>query len=267
MSTGMFAANGAVRKCSSIACAPASRSRKLSGPIASINDRPIADHIEYRPPTQSQNANMFAVSMPNSETFSAFVDTATKCLATAASSSPNASSSHARAARAFVSVSRVVNVFDEMMNSVSAASRPRNASTRSAPSTFETNRNCISARLYGAQRVIGHRGPEVAAADADVHDVADRPTGVTDAGFRRGSNRRTPTSVAARLAPRRRGRPRRRRARVPGGMRSATCNTDRSSVTLMWSPRNMASIRARRPRASTSSRSNRNVSASTRCLA
>ena len=30
----------------SIACAPASSSRKLCGPIASINDKPIADHIE-----------------------------------------------------------------------------------------------------------------------------------------------------------------------------------------------------------------------------
>jgi hypothetical protein len=33
----------------------------------------------------------------------------------------------------------VVNVFDEMMNNDSAGSRPRVASTKSAPSTFETN--------------------------------------------------------------------------------------------------------------------------------
>ena len=52
-------------------------------------DSPIAESIEYRPPTQSQNPNMFAVSMPNLATRSALVDTATKCLATA-SSAPRA---------------------------------------------------------------------------------------------------------------------------------------------------------------------------------
>ena len=62
---------------------------------------------------------MFAVSIPNSATFSAFVDTATKWRATAASSPPSWSSSQSRAEVAFVIVSSVVNVFDETMNSVS----------------------------------------------------------------------------------------------------------------------------------------------------
>ena len=83
MRTGRFWSSGAVRKCSSIARKPASSSRKSSGPIAIISDRPIAESIEYRPPTQSQNPNMFVVSMPNSRTLSALVDTATKCFATA----------------------------------------------------------------------------------------------------------------------------------------------------------------------------------------
>src|SRR5262249_13053988 len=34
-------------------------------PMASMVESPIAEVIEYRPPTQSQNPNMFAVSMPN----------------------------------------------------------------------------------------------------------------------------------------------------------------------------------------------------------
>ena len=46
--------------------------------------------------------------MPNSETRSAFVETATKCAATA--SSPSAATNHDRAVRAFVSVSIVPNV-------------------------------------------------------------------------------------------------------------------------------------------------------------
>ncbi len=82
---------------------------------------------------------MFAGSMPKSVTFSSAVDTATKCRSTAASS-PSPATSQSRALRAFVSVSIVPNVFDEMMNSVVAGSRSRVASATSAPSTFETNR-------------------------------------------------------------------------------------------------------------------------------
>src|SRR2546422_2444227 len=42
-STGRLRSNGAVRKCSSIWWKPSSRARKLSGPTASIVDRPIAE--------------------------------------------------------------------------------------------------------------------------------------------------------------------------------------------------------------------------------
>ena len=46
ISTGMLRSNGAVRKCSSIAWKPASISRKRSGPMASISDRPMAESNE-----------------------------------------------------------------------------------------------------------------------------------------------------------------------------------------------------------------------------
>src|SRR5216683_6024605 len=105
--------------------------------------RPIAESIEYRPPTQSQNPNMLAVSMPNFATRSALVDTATKCLATA-SSDPSADTTQSLADVALVSVSSVPNVLDEMMNSVSAASRSRTASAKSVESTLDTNRNVMS---------------------------------------------------------------------------------------------------------------------------
>ena len=86
---------------------------------------------------------MFAVSMPNSATPSALVETATKCFAIAASS-PSALSSHSRAVRALVIVSRVVKVFEQTMNSVSAGSRSRVASAKSVPSTLETKRKLSS---------------------------------------------------------------------------------------------------------------------------
>jgi len=75
------------------------------------------------------------------------VETATKCLATKAESPPRPESDHWRALRAFVMVSSVVNVFDETMNIVSAASRSRTASTKSVPSTLETKRNVMSLAL------------------------------------------------------------------------------------------------------------------------
>ena len=110
-------------------------------------ESPIAESIEYRPPTQSQNPNMLFVSIPNAATFSAFVDTATKCFATALTSPPRPLSDQSRALCALVIVSNVVKVFDETMNSVSAGSRSRVASTKSVPSTFETNRKVIERSL------------------------------------------------------------------------------------------------------------------------
>ena len=90
---------------------------------------------------------MLAVSMPNSETFAAFVETATKCLATALSSPPRPRSDQSRALCALVIVSSVVKVFDETMNSVSAGSRSRVASAKSVPSTLETKRNVMARSL------------------------------------------------------------------------------------------------------------------------
>ena len=46
MITGRFSANGAVRKCSSIAWKPASSSPNRSGPIAIIVESPTAEVIE-----------------------------------------------------------------------------------------------------------------------------------------------------------------------------------------------------------------------------
>ena len=86
---------------------------------------------------------MFAGSIPNFATSSAFVETATKCLAIAASS-PSAASDHSRADRAFVIVSSVVNVFEQMMNRVSSAARSRVASAKSVESTLETKRKARS---------------------------------------------------------------------------------------------------------------------------
>src|SRR5262249_57682419 len=139
ISTGRFFSNGAVRKCSSIWWKPLSIERKLSGPIAIIDERPIAESIEYRPPTQSQNPNMLAVSIPNADTFSAFVDTATKCFATALGSPPSPLSDQSRVLCALVVVSSVVRVFDETTDSFSAGLRSPLPSTTYCRPTFHSN--------------------------------------------------------------------------------------------------------------------------------
>ena len=149
---------------------------------------------------------MFAVSMPNFWTSAAFVETATKCFATAASS-PNAFSSQARAVRAFVIVSIVVNVFDATMNSVSAGSRSAVFSTKSAPSTFETNRKVIVRSRVIPQRLVGHGRPQVGAADPNVHDGANalareaRPLPASHAVGERGHPIQHPVDVRHDVVP------------------------------------------------------------------
>ncbi len=84
--------------------------------------------------------------MPNAVTAAAFVETATKWRAIARSSR-KALRVQARADCALVIVSSVVKVFEEMTNRVLAGSRSRTASTKSVPSTLETNRQSSSRAL------------------------------------------------------------------------------------------------------------------------
>ena len=79
----MFLSTGASRKWRSIACAPASSSRNRSMPAAIATGSPIADHSEYRPPTQSHVSNTLPGSIPNSTAAARSADTAAKCRATA----------------------------------------------------------------------------------------------------------------------------------------------------------------------------------------
>ena len=80
---------------------------------------------------------MLSVSMPKRRTSSWLVDTATKWLATAASSL-SAARHHSLAVWAFLRVSRVVKVLELTMNRVSAGSSPWVVSAKSVASTLET---------------------------------------------------------------------------------------------------------------------------------
>mmetsp|Transcript_56760 Transcript_56760/g.138099 ORF Transcript_56760/g.138099 Transcript_56760/m.138099 type:complete len:254 (+) Transcript_56760:3374-4135(+) len=138
---GMFSFGGVLRKCKSIACAPACISIQLSNPIDNAIGVPIADHNEYRPPTQSQNPNMLFVSIPKSDTAGPFVDNAAKCFAIDDLSPANASKTHFLAVPALVMVSCVVNVLDAIKKSVVSGSHFLRISATCVPSTFE--QKCI----------------------------------------------------------------------------------------------------------------------------
>ena len=92
---------------------------------------------------------MFSVSIPNSATASALVETATKCRATAVSSPPRPSSSQVRATVALVIVSIVVKVLEATTNRVVAGSASTSASCRSLPSTLDTNLNSRPRSVWG----------------------------------------------------------------------------------------------------------------------
>ena len=82
----------------------------------------------------------------------------------------------------------------------------------------------------------GHGRTEVRTADADVDDGRDPLARWPPSTCRCGCGRRGRPSWRARRARRRRRPGRRRGATLPGGMRSATWSTARSSVVLMCSP-------------------------------
>src|SRR5262249_513281 len=95
------------------------------------------------------------------------------------------------------------------------------------------------------QRFVGHHRAEVGAADADVDEVANALAPVAPP-----SPLPPPIAELPHLVQNRLNRPTFRPSgmiEAPGGARSATCSTERFSVILILSPRNMASMRSRSP--------------------
>ena len=72
-----------------------------------------------------------------------------------------------------VSVSSVVNVFEQTTNSVRAGSTCSSTSASCTPSTFDTQCRRIVRLRYRAERLGRHDDAEIGAADADVDDVGE----------------------------------------------------------------------------------------------
>ena len=186
--------------------------------------------------------------MPNFATSAALVETATKCFATDVSSPPSAGQRPlARGAGVGHRLQRREGLGrhdEEGLRRIEIADRFGEVGAVDVRDEAEGQ----AAVAVVPERLVGHDRPEIGAADADVDDVADRLAGVALPGARRARGSRSPPSGRARHAPRARRSAPSTTIDAPRGARSATWSTARFSETLIFSPRNMASIRARRPR-------------------
>ena len=95
---------------------------------------PTGPHMEYRPPTQFSNPNVWSSEMPKSLVPCKLVDTATICFP----KSPCPASSHDLAMRALAMVSCVVNVLLTITSIVFWGSSPSRTDSTWAPSTLLT---------------------------------------------------------------------------------------------------------------------------------
>ena len=182
--------------------------------------------------------------MPNCATLSSWVETAAKWSPTAASPTPCAI--QARAVAALVIVSTVVKVFDETMNKVRDGSSPRKVSPMSAPSTLETKwlRSCGGAK--GASARVAIAGPR---SEPPMPILMTSVIGWPSAPRTRPSRTsaakvsifsRVPiTSGMTSLPSTSTG--------LPEKLRKAVCRTARFSVTLIFSPANIAARLASTP--------------------
>ena len=121
---------------------------------------------------------MFAVSMPNADTFSALVETATKCLATADASPPSPLSNQSRARFGVghgLQRGEGLGRHDEQcFRRVEVARRLDEINAIHVRDETE----CHVALAVMFERLVGHHRAEVGTADADVDDVLDAFAGV-----------------------------------------------------------------------------------------
>ena len=116
--------------------------------------RPMADHSEYRPPTQSQKPKV--VWMPQALAASTLVVSAAKWRAT---SVPPPASNQALADCALAMVSAVVKVLDAMRNRVVSGRSVRSTVSSAWPSTLETKCKRLPGWAWAASASTAICGP------------------------------------------------------------------------------------------------------------
>ena len=147
--------------------------RKFSVPMASIVERPIAESIEYRPPTQSQNSNMLAVSMPNLATSEALVETATKCLATdffvAAETRDGPRAGRVGVGHGLQGGERFRRYDEQRFRRIEITNGFRKVGAVNVGDEPEGH----GPFAVMPERLVGHHGAEIRASDADIDHVAN----------------------------------------------------------------------------------------------
>ena len=136
----MFFSGAAVIKCSSISAPPPKNSKNLSKPILRAMLTPMADHTEYRPPTQSQISKILFSGIPNCKAAALLAVTAYKWEVCNSWHIPfflYLLVNNSFMSNAFCLVSVVENVFDAIINSVFSISMESRVETKDSSSTFE----------------------------------------------------------------------------------------------------------------------------------
>ena len=186
--------------------------------------------------------------MPNFDTSVALVETATKCFATDDASPPSAAE---RPIARGVGVGHGLERGEGLgRNDEQSLGRIETAHGFGEIGAIHVGDEAEGHRAVavGSQRFIGHHRAEIRTADADIDHVANRACRCGLSMRRCGCDSRRPPSYRARRGlPARRSCHRQRSTRTAGA-RNATCSTARFSVTLIFSPRNMASMRSRKSR-------------------
>ena len=131
---------------------------KLSIPTESATGRPIADHTEYLPPTQSQTGKTLSSATPKLIAPFLLLVIAMKCFSIATGAS-EASKSHFFAIAAFSAVSGVLNDFEATIKIVVSGLSSLITSSKCEGSTFDTKCKFCSPTLKSSKASHTSRGP------------------------------------------------------------------------------------------------------------
>ena len=206
-------------------------------------------------------AKRYVGCTPNSSIALALTDTAAKCCGSRLG--PSRCRIQARAARALVSVSSVVKVLEQMMNSVRSGSACSSRSASWQPSTLEANATLGAPALYCLSACTAMAGPRseppipMFTTSAKLWSLLERMIPWRTSSAKLSMCSRSARTCAPISSP---------ATSIDAAFerRNAVCSTARFSVLLMASPRNMASMRDRRLSWSASAAKQLTTRASTR---
>ena len=128
-------------------------------PIFMAIASPITDHMENRPPTQSQSISWLSTWIPHSDILSALVEIPIKWRRKIVALLSWLANNHDIAVLALDSVSMVENDFDEIINSVVCGFNTLSKLSSWVPSILETKCTLIGVSVHSFSAVVAITGP------------------------------------------------------------------------------------------------------------